>query len=135
MEVVGQLPTESGPGIELAYVVSKSDSADVWDFVKMPESLEDDTEIDTESDENRFPSVPPGMCVEGVRVRSVPAGYKTQIFLLGFSLISLGGEAPKTNHARSDVEQTPELDHNLLQIYSMLGKHIQSEFDRLRANR
>jgi len=60
-----QVRTESSPGVELAYVVLKSDFADVWYFVNhgrkynKPKSLPD----------------PPGMCVEGVRVRSLPAGY------------------------------------------------------------
>lgn len=119
---------ESEPGIELAYVVSKSDFADVWDFVRMDEN----EESDTTSDPNSFLSAPPGICVEGVRVRSVPAGYDRRIDSPWTFANLTGREVPKTNVARSDIEQTPELDHALLQVYSLLGKHIKSEFDRLR---
>jgi hypothetical protein len=122
-----EVRTVSSPGIELAYMVSKSDFVDVWDFVKLSEDLENDTELDL--------NAPPGMCIEGVRVRSVPAGYEVQSDSPWVFANLIGGDAPKTNVARSDVEQTDELDRALLQIYSMLGKHIQSEFDRLRAKK
>jgi molecular chaperone HtpG len=127
-----EVRTESRPGIELAYLVSKSDFADVWDFFKMPDRTRR-TPMELESD--MFLSLPPGMCVEGVRVRSVPAGYES-ISDSPWTFANLTGQdSPKTNVARSDVEQTPELDRALLQIYSLIGTHIQSEFDRLRAKK
>lgn len=123
--------TESEPGIELAYAVSKSVFSDVWDFIKIYERyrIGDDSDIDMPLFE------PPGMCIEGVRVRSVPAGYNIRRLAPWIFANLIGPDAPKTNVARSDVEQTPELDRSLLQIYSLLGKHIEREFNRLRAEK
>jgi molecular chaperone HtpG len=115
-----EVRTESGQGIELAYVVSKSDFADVWDFAKMYGYRKSDN----------LPE-PPGMCVGGIRVRSVPAGYDRREGSPWAFANLIGKDVPKTNVARSDVEQTPELDHALLQIYSLLGRHIKNEFNRL----
>ena len=42
-----------------------------------------------------------------------------------------GRNAPKTNVARSDVEQTPELNHALYRTYSIVAAHVQHEFDAL----
>lgn len=128
---VVEVRADSAPGIELAYLVSKSDFADVWDFVRIREGSEDDVE----PDQDEFLSVPPGICVEGVRVRSVPAGYNHREDSPWTFTNLIGRDAPKTNVARSDIEQTPEFDRTLLQIYSIFGKHIQHEFDRLRANK
>lgn len=122
-----EVRTVSRPGIELAYMVSKSDYVDVWDFVKMYK----DEDYEIELDQN----APPGMCIEGVRVRSTPAGYNSQNDSPWVFANLIGRDAPKTNVARSNVEQTAELDRALLQIYSLLGEHIQDEFDRLRAKK
>lgn len=117
----------SHPGIELAYVVSKSDFVDVWDFVKMSGDPENDADFDS--------NAPPGICIEGIRVRSKPAGYKVQDGSPWVFANLIGGGAPRTNVARSNIEQTAELDRALLQIYTLLGNHIQGEFDRLRAKK
>ncbi len=75
------------------------------------------------------------MCVEGIRVRSTPAGYDLRENAPWTFANLTGRDAPKTNIARSDLEQTPELEGVLLQIYLLLGKHIEREFERLRAER
>src|SRR5438477_1121408 len=63
-----EVRTESETGLELAYVVSKSDYADVWDFVKIP--IPDRRDREASSDPDKFLSYAPGVCVEGIRVRS-----------------------------------------------------------------
>jgi hypothetical protein len=116
----------SEPGIDIAYVVEKPDFADVWDFSMVAERREH--EVDD------FLLWPPGMCVEGVRVRSAPAGYE-RWQRAPWAFVNLTGrDAPRTNVARSDIEQTPEFESALLRIYSMLGSHVQHEFDRLLAS-
>jgi len=111
------------PGVELAYVVQKSSFTDIWDFDRQSERQA------RESDD--FFSWPPGMCVEGVRVRSVPAGYDKSNSAPWVLANLTGRDAPRTNVARSDIEQNPELERALFGVYSMLGDHVQSEFDRL----
>jgi len=119
-----EIRTKSAPGIELSYVVTKSDFVNIWDFAAMA--------IDETPDTDQFLFVPPGMCIEGVRIRSTPAGYESRGRSPWIFANLTGRNAPKTNVARSDVEQNPELDRSLLQIYSLLADHIQDEFIRLR---
>ncbi len=118
---------ESLQGIELAYLVKKSNFTDVWDFAKKSNSIESASADDSD----KFLAESPGMCVEGVRVRSLPAGYD-QLENAPWVFVNLTGpEAPKTNVARSDIEQTPELQQTLLRVYSLIGSHVQNEFNRL----
>ena len=128
-----EVRTESETGLELAYVVSKSDYADVWDFVKIP--IPDRRDREASSDPDKFLSYAPGVCVEGIRVRSAPAGYYQREDSPWVFVNLTGRDAPRTNVARSDVEQTPELERALLRIYSILGSHVQREFDRLLARK
>jgi hypothetical protein len=118
-----EVRADSDPGIDLAYVVTKSDFADVWDFATHAERREPDPDASLLQ--------PPGLCVEGVRVRSAPAGYDGPYRAPWVFVNLTGRDAPKTNVARSDVEQTPELARALLRIYTLLGNHAQNEFDRL----
>lgn len=120
LKVQAEVRMASEPGIELAYVVKKSAFVDVWDFAAEQERSADDIML-----------WPPGMCIEGIRVRSVPAGYDRPGGA-PWVLVNLTGEnAPRTNVARSDIEQSPELDNALGRIYSLLGSHVQCEFSRL----
>ncbi len=130
-KATSEVRTESEAGLELAYVVSKSDYTEVWDFAKIPNRRR--PEPSTNPD--KLLSHAPGMCVEGIRVRSEPAGYEDGGDSPWLFANLTGRDAPKTNVARSDVEQTPELDRALFRIYSFLGSHIQSEFDRLLAKK
>lgn len=111
-KITSQVRTESLQGIELAYVVTKSDLADVWDFATMY----DRPDRATVDGPDTLLSEPPGICVEGVRVRSVPAGYSNRHYSPWVFANLTGPKAPKTNVARSDVEQTPELEHALFGI-------------------
>jgi hypothetical protein len=128
LKSVSEVRTSSLPGMDLAYVARKSFFADVWDFDVLPETQRE--EPDGSDDEPNL-SVPPGMCVEGFRVRSTPAGYDIRDGAPWVFVNLSGRGAPRTNVARSDIEQTPELDAALFRIYSLLGKHIEREFERL----
>jgi hypothetical protein len=121
---VSEVREESEPGIELAYLVQQSAFADVWDF---------HTRVGRrEGEEGRdYLSRAPGMCVEGIRVRSTPAGYSDEGGAPWVFVNLTGRDAPRTNVARSDIEQTPELERALLRIYCLLGSHVQREFNRL----
>jgi hypothetical protein len=118
---------ESVPGIDLAYVVSKSSYSDVWSFAKLSSQYSRPRFIVGDN----LVGLPPGLCVEGIRVRSVPAGYSHREDAPWVFANLYGVDAPKTNVARSDIEQAPELERTLFRIYSLLGRHIQREFDHL----
>jgi len=70
-----------------------------------------------------------GTCVEGIRVLFDTPGFD------GMPLIAIanavGKTAPKTNVARSGLENTPELKGLLSQIYSMYCRHIAGELAAL----
>jgi hypothetical protein len=61
-----EVRTESAPGIELAFVVSKPDFGNVWDFEKTSDYRRRANVYDAEE----IFIIPPGMCIEGIRVRS-----------------------------------------------------------------
>ncbi len=126
-KLISEVREESAPGIELAYVVSKSSFTDLWDF----EKIYGTGERPASDDSDEFLAQSPGMCVEGIRVRSVPAGYNSRNGAPWVFANLTGSEAPKTNVARSDIEKTPELEQTLFRIYSLIGNHVQNEFNRL----
>lgn len=113
-------------GIDLAFVVSKWYFYDLWEFETVQGRL------DPDGDEVEPLDRAPGMCIEGIRVRSSPAGYTARDGA-PWSVVNLTGrEAPKTNVARSDLEQTPALERSLARIFSLLGTHAEEEFERMR---
>jgi hypothetical protein len=73
--------------------------------------------------------IPPGVCVEGIRVSSEPPGYS----IAGpWALANLSGvNAPRTNVVRSDLEQSKELKTTYAVVYKILGNHICEEFERI----
>jgi molecular chaperone HtpG len=122
-----EVRAESAEGIDLSYVISRSSFVDVWYFARDYDYLR--RQRDEQSGESF--SSRPGLCVEGIRVRSEPAGYDLPNEAPWIFANLTGRDAPKTNVARSDVEQNPEFERALFRIYSLLGSHVQSEFRRL----
>ncbi len=122
-----EIVSEVDEASETAYVIAKWDYMSVWDFETMYEMSRAQYSNEAESSLRVFP----GMCIEGIRVRSVPAGYSDTDNSPWIFVNLIGRTSPKTNVARSDIEASPELDKALLRVYSVLGKHIQGEFDRL----
>lgn len=73
--------------------------------------------------------IPPGVCVEGIRVSSQPPGYSHDG---PWALANLSGvNAPRTNVVRSDLEQSKELKTTYAVVYKILGNHICEEFERI----
>ncbi len=73
--------------------------------------------------------IPPGVCVEGIRVSSQPPGYSHDG---PWALANLSGvNAPRTNVVRSDLEQSKELKTTYAVVYKILGNHICKEFERI----
>jgi hypothetical protein len=74
-----------------------------------------------------------GTCVEGVRVEFDTPGYRVRHIM---AIANASGEgAPRTNVARSGLEDTAELSALRRDIYSIYLSHIQEEFDELRRSR
>ncbi|MHC4618692.1 MAG: HD domain-containing protein [Planctomycetota bacterium] len=77
---------------------------------------------------SRF-EVPAGVCVEGIRVSSQPPGYRLDGLWALANLSGLG--CPKTNVARTALEETQELRRSCSLAYGALASHVQEEFDRI----
>ena len=107
-------------GVTVAYAVIWSPYFKVWSFYQPADSSLDDA--------GGF-----GTCVEGVRVRKGTPGYSS------FRILAIanaeGPGAPKTNVARSDLEETPEHQSMLSAIYSAYCEHIKEEIEDLRSSR
>ncbi|MEV6538703.1 ATP-binding protein [Streptomyces sp. NPDC051665] len=74
----------------------------------------------------------PGVCVEGVRVESTAPGYKDKDGI--FSLVNVYGHgSPRTNVARSSLDDTPEKTSLLIKIYEAYCDHIREQTDLLQS--
>lgn len=74
-----------------------------------------------------------GFCVEGIRVQGGTPGYHgTPIAAIANAS---GQNAPRTNVARSRLEDTPELQSTLSLIYQMYAAHVKQELDDLHGAR
>ncbi|WP_159049678.1 ATP-binding protein [Streptomyces sp. NRRL WC-3618] len=74
----------------------------------------------------------PGVCVEGVRVESTAPGYKDRNGIIG--LVNVSGQgSPRTNVARSSLDDTPEKTALLGKIYEAYCDHIRDQTDLLQS--
>jgi len=68
---------------------------------------------------------PVGICIEGIRVNFNTPGFQGKNF---YTIVdSSGKNAPKTNVARSNIEDTPEREKLLFSIYKLYLEHIMNE--------
>jgi molecular chaperone HtpG len=68
-----------------------------------------------------------GTCVEGIRVSFESPGFSGRSLFAIANAFGLG--APRTNVARSALEQTPELQAALLALYRIYARHLASEME------
>ncbi|WP_150481380.1 HD domain-containing protein [Streptomyces coeruleorubidus] len=74
----------------------------------------------------------PGVCVEGVRVESTAPGYKDRNGIIG--LVNVSGQgSPRTNVARSSLDDTPEKTALIGKIYEAYCDHIRDQSDLLQS--
>ncbi|OJG00398.1 hypothetical protein AX761_24660 [Rhizobium sp. 58] len=111
-------------GVTLAFAVVKDDLFKDWSFVDAPRGRP----YYEEDDEDEGP-LPIGTCVEGVTVEAETPGYRGRTFLAVVNAV--GPTAPKTNVARSSLEDTVEQREMLKTIYSLYARHITEEIGRL----
>jgi len=110
-------------GVTLAFAVSKNKLFRDWSFIEV---------------ENEARSALPGKerppictCIEGVGVEFSTPGFSGASILAIANAI--GPRAPKTNVARSALEDTAEQRELIASIYRLYARHVSSEIERLSA--
>lgn len=107
-------------GVTLAFVLERDELFKDWSFTSAPErhvAMYDD----------QRPMI--ATCIEGVGVEFSTPGFKTNTILSIVNVIGKG--APKTNVARSALEDTSEYRDTMERIYGLYAKHVIDEVDRL----
>lgn len=108
-------------GVILAYALMKADLFPDWSFVTttgsrrsgMPEEVQ----------------LPTSVCIEGVAVERNTPGFQGETILAVAN--ATGPRAPKTNVARSALEDTAEQRRMLDTVYRLYGSHVSEEIARL----
>ena len=107
---------------EVAYVVVWNPFFQEWSFWA-PNEMDSDYRASQPPTDLNF-----GICIEGIRVESscpgLPGGAVAAI------VNASGKRAPRTNVARTALEQTPELDNLLLELYQAYSSHLIDEAAR-----
>jgi len=107
-------------GVSIAFAVSRDDYFREWTFVKIPD-VRGRSEFDSD-----FVGA---TCIEGIGVDFKSPGFREGGIIAVANAV--GPESPKTNVARSALEDTPEYYKMLRTIYRLYTKHIANEIDRL----
>ncbi|MCK9769757.1 HD domain-containing protein [Pseudomonas syringae] len=106
-------------GITLAYAVIRDELYKDWSFIMQNNNHR------YEEDDTSFVAT----CIEGVGVDFNTPGFRS-IGILAIANI-VGNKAPKTNVARSAIEETVEYQDALQKLYKLYTKHINTEINRL----
>lgn len=113
-------------GVTLAYVVESDDLFKDWNFINIDERKRYALGREFEEDEKN-PYV--ATCIEGVGVEFTTPGFRRNSVLAIANIVGKG--APKTNVARTLLEDTIEYRETLKIIYKLYAKHITDEVSRL----
>ncbi|ENU4084552.1 ATP-binding protein [Enterobacter asburiae] len=110
----------SEDGVTLAYAVFRDELYNDWNFILRDRH----SRIDPEENRSFV-----GTCIEGVGVEFNSPGFRNPGI---FAIANITGKsAPKTNVARSAIEDTPEYRDSLKKIYNLYTRHIDNEITRL----
>ena len=122
-------------GVTLAYCVYWDELFDDWHFVNPDRLSRSYGRMGQFLDLDRLSRAPvpveqlSGTCIEGVRVEQGTPGFH------GFGIMAIadvcGQDAPKTNVARSGIEESGKRVRMLEAIYDLYCQHIQREFNEL----
>ncbi|MDH4843348.1 hypothetical protein E8E78_09920 [Pseudomonas sp. BN505] len=110
----------SEEGVTLAYAVFMDELYKDWNFILK------DRHSRLDPEENRSFV---GTCIEGVGVEFNSPGFRSPGIFAIANIV--GKSAPKTNVARSAIEDTPEYRDSLKSIYNLYSRHIDNEITRL----
>jgi histidine kinase/DNA gyrase B/HSP90-like ATPase len=114
---------QSRNGVDLAFAVQWSDYFKEWAFVRGGRLR----------DEEARPNAVYGTCIEGIRVARGAPGFRD--FAIAAVANATGLEAPKTDVARSGLEDTPELRQTHMAIYELLCGFVEQELNELISKR
>lgn len=114
---------ETDGGVTLAYALLETPLFKDWSFVSIDESER------PSSDD--MPTPPTAICVEGIGVEFTSPGFKGRSVLSVANVVGPG--APRTNVARSSIDDTPEHQETLKKIYGLYASHVSREIRRLEA--
>ncbi len=113
--------------VTLAYCVYRDELFDDWHFLDYDNSLLEGLR------ERIYVDQFLGTCIEGVRVEEGTPGFRGNGIMAIANVCGL--DAPKTNVARSGIEESGQRTRMLEEIYELYCRHIQSEFTELTQNR
>ncbi|WP_163015864.1 ATP-binding protein [Streptomyces sp. Tu 4128] len=113
-------------GFSIAYAARKNDFFKVWEFVEAPARTRRMREFGIA--ETAFSS---GVLVEGIRVENGSPGFSNEENTILALCNSTGPSAPRTDVARSRLENTPERQRMLEKIYKAYSAHIERECNSL----
>jgi molecular chaperone HtpG len=108
-------------GVTLAFAVWKDELFGEWQFLELSERDE------RNKDNYVRPAI--GTCVEGMGVEFNTPGYGKPCIVAIANAV--GPTAPKTNVARSALEDTPEYRVMVGTLYKLYSSHVTSEMQRL----
>ncbi|WP_156382324.1 MULTISPECIES: ATP-binding protein [unclassified Aureimonas] len=107
--------------VTMAFALSRTELFQDWTFVTAPTGRR-------ASIVDEMPQ-PVATCIEGVAVERTTPGFQGQSILAVAN--ATGTKAPKTNVARSALEDTAEQRQMLKTVYDIYGDHITAEISRL----
>ena len=105
-------------GIELCVLLKYNSFFREWSMVDIANWI----------DLNRYPIVPTGISIEGIRIDSNTPGFSSKRFIAFANMT--GEKAPKTNVARSNIN-SDNLEKTLETIYALYLKNISDEREKL----
>lgn len=106
-------------GLDFAYAISKDEFFKDWALVGTPDPRT----------RQEFESLPVGTCVEGIAVDFSTPGFDGRTILAIAN--ATGKSAPRTNVARSALEDTNERSSTVAAIYRLFAEQVAEEVKRL----
>ena len=106
-------------GLNFAYAVSKDEFFKDWALVGTADSRH----------RHETEEAPVGTCVEGIAVDFSTPGFRGQTVLAIAN--ATGASAPRTNVARSALEDTPQRTETIGRIYRLFAEQVAEEVERL----
>lgn len=112
-------------GVTVAFAVTRDPLFQEWGFYRLTDNQYDDYA--------ETALIPVGTCIEGILVENDTPGFRSKTILSVANAV--GQFAPRTNVARSALEDTIELRNMLSAIYAIYAKHVSNEILRLEKDR
>lgn len=122
-----ELRTVDLEGMAVSYALQYDHGFDLW-YLRYSADYEG---ADVTAGPVRELDAMPGVCVEGIRVLDYPLGFAPGAMVPLILTNLRGPTAPKTNVARSQLEQSEEIGGTFEKLYTIIAEHVRSEFRRL----